>query len=246
MTVKFLYLIFFFILSFYFITCAQIKRTKKYLPCKFDKEKLIVYGYDTDFKDSISILNISPSRSVMHLMDVDFSDNYRVNPDDYNIANRFSYKIFHCRDTLWAKKVLLKEIGKRYPYKILDTIERYRIYDITFRDTSYIMPTEYSDPYHLGLYIYPDNVVKVMNREYTSVVSGSLYEAPENKGVRVSLGKITPPHLEYKRYDILFPNKYYNEPIPIDKYIKFLNDSLSIEVKLAKEYTIPIKMVMLQ
>jgi len=60
------------------------------------------------------------------------------------------------------------------------------------------------------------------------------------------LGKITPPHLEYKRYDILFPNKYYNEPIPIDKYIKFLNDSLSIEVKLAKEYTIPIKMVMLQ
>jgi hypothetical protein len=246
MSMKIFYLIFNIIICLFNISCTSLTKTKDSFPCGFDTTNLIVVGKDTDFNDSISILNISPSRAVMHLMDVDFSDNYRVNPDDFNKANRFSYKIFECRDTLWAKKVLLDEIGKRYPYKIIDTIERYRIYDITFKDTSDIMPTEYSDPYHLGFYIYPDNVIKVMNREYTSVVSGSLFEAPENKNVRVSLGKITPPHLEYKRYDILFPNKYYNEPIPIDKYIKFLSDSLSIEVKLAKEYTIPIKMIKLK
>lgn len=246
MSMKIFYLKFNIIICLFNISCTSLTKTKDSFPCGFDKTNLIVIGKDTDFNDSISILNISPSRAVMHLMDVDFSDNYRVNPDDYNIENRFSYKICHCKDTLWAKKVLLNEIAKRYPYKIIDTIEKHRIYDITFKDTSYFMPTEFSDPYHLGLYIYPDNVVKVMNREYTSVVSGSLYKAPENKGVRVSLGKITPPHLEYKRYDILFPSMYYNEPIPVEKYIKFLEDSLAIEVKLAKEYTIPVKMIMLK
>jgi len=230
----------------FIFSCSNILLKKEITNCHFDKENLVIQGKNFDISDSIYNSNIFTSGAIMHLMGVNFSDNYRVNPNDYFKDHRLTYKIFHCKDTLWAKKVILNEISKRHPYIIIDTIERHRIYDVTFRDTSYFMPTEYSDPYHLGLYIYPDNVVKVMNREYTSVVSGSLYESPENKGVRVSLGKISPSHLEYKRYDILFPNEYYNEPIPIDKYIKFLYDSLSIEVKLAKEYAIPVKMIMLK
>lgn len=243
---KIYYLIFNIILYLFNISCTSLIKTKKSFPCGFDTANLIVVGIDTDFKDSISILNISPSRAVMHLMGVDFSDNYRVNPDDYNIENRFSYKICHCRDTLWAKKVLLNEIAKRHPYKILDTIERYRIYDMTFKDTSYFIQTEYKDPNQLGLYINPNNSLKIMNASYSDVVGASLYKAPENKGVRVIMGTITPPHLEYKRYDILFPSMYYYEPIPVEKYIKFLEDSLAIEVKLAKEYTIPVKMIKLK
>ncbi|MBK6365088.1 MAG: hypothetical protein IPF52_17030 [Saprospiraceae bacterium] len=208
----------------------------------------MVRGKDYNFKDSIVFRPYYIPALLRNLENYFDWNIYKVHVPDLRINPELGYKICHCRDTLWAKKQLLKEVERRYPYYIVDTIERYKVYDISFLDTSYFGPPNYNDPMHIGFSVSGDGKeITIFNREYIDVVSRTLYTSYENKGTRVHLGKITPEYLRYQRYDIKFP--FYldgAENITIDDYSQYLKDSMGIVVTLANEYTIPIKLIRLK
>lgn len=230
------------------ISCTSLKNTPLYRPCTVDKKNLTVKGNDYDYKDIIAYTPIYIPSLIRILSNFTFEDGYRIHRPDLVFYQEHGFNICHCRDTLWAKKQLLKEVARRYSYYIVDSIERHKVYDLTFLDTSYFGPPNYNDPMHIGFSVSGDRkVITVFNREYTNVVSRTLYTSFENKGVRVHLGKIEPEYLRYQRYDIKFP--FYldgAENISIADYTQYLKDSMGIVVTLAEEYTIPIKVIRLK
>jgi hypothetical protein len=230
------------------ISCTSLINTLLYRPCTVDKKSLVVTGKDFEFKDSISFTPIYIPSLIRLLSNFTFEEGYRIHRSDLVIYPEHGYKICHCRDTLWAKKQLLKEVAKRYPYYIVDTMERHKVYDITFLDTSYFGPPNFRDPFHIGFSISEDGkVLTKFNREFPTVVSATLFSSFENKGNRVHIRNITPEYLRYQRYDVQFPYQLYDaENITISDYTRYLKDSMGILITLADEYTIPIKVIRLK
>jgi len=230
------------------ISCTSLKNTPLYRPCNVDKKNLVVKGNDFDFKDSIVFSHRRVPTVIRLLSNFTFEDGYRIHIPDLRKNPDLGYKICHCQDTLWAKKQLLKEVARRHPYYIVDTIERHKVYDMTFLDTSYFVPTRYDDIMHIGFSVSPDGrVLTKFNREYPYVIIRTLHASYENKGSRVHMGKITPEYLRFQRYDVQFPNYLYEtENISIADYSQYLKDSMGIVITLADEYTIPIKVIRLK
>ena len=230
------------------ISCSSLKKTILYQPCTVDSKNLIVNGKDFDINDSLVFNPVYIPVLIRNLENFFDWDTYKVHIPDLRKNPDLGYKICHCRDTLWAKKQLLKEVAKRYPYYIVDTIERHKVYDITFLDTSYFGPPSFRDIFHIGFSVSEEgNVLTKFNREYPDVVSCTLHTSFENKGSRVHIRNITPEHLKYQRYDVRFPNHLYNaENISIADYSQYLKNSMGIVITLADEYTIPIKVIRLK
>lgn len=177
----------------YSVSCTSLKNTPFYRPCKVDKKNLVVTGKDFDFKDSIVFRPFYIPALIRNLENFFDWDIYKVHIPDLRKNPDLGYKICHCRDTLWAKKQLLKEVTRRYPYYIVDTIERHKVYDMTFLDTSYFGPPSFRDIFHIGFSVSSDGkVLTKFNREYPDVAVMTLHKSYENKGTRVRMGKITP------------------------------------------------------
>jgi hypothetical protein len=230
------------------ISCTSLKNTPLYRPCTVDKKSLVVTGKDFDFKDSIVFRPYYIPALIRNLENYFDLDKYKVHIPDLYLHPELGYRICNCRDTIWAKKQLLKEVAKRYPYYIVDTMERHKVYDITFLDTSYFGPPNFRDPFHIGFSVSEDGkVLTKFNREFPTVVSATLFSSFENKGNRVHIRNITPEYLRYQRYDVQFPYQLYDaENITISDYTRYLKDSMGILITLADEYTIPIKVIRLK
>ncbi|MBK8621715.1 MAG: hypothetical protein IPN79_08115 [Saprospiraceae bacterium] len=213
-----------------------------------DNKNLIVKGNDFNFEDSIVSHYRSVPTAIRLLSNFTFEDGYRIHGPDLQIHPVLEYKICHCRDTVWAKKQLLQEVARRYPYHIVDSIEKHKVYDMTFLDTSYFGTPSFRNIYHLGFSVSEDGkTLTKFNQEYPSIVSGTLFTSFENKGNRVHIRNITPEYLRYQRYDVQFPYQLYDaENISISDYSQYLKDSMGIVITLAEEYTIPIKVIQLK
>lgn len=223
-------------------SCTYLLKSSKYEPCKFYSEELLVLGDDTT-AENINSFTFNASRTMMNLMGYTFADSYRVSVknDKYSI----SYKILNCRDTTWAKKVILDELTKRYPYEIIDTIERHKVYNMTFLDTTIFYPRVYDDPMLIGFSYLSDHEL-TFNREYTSVLMQPIHKAPENDGVKVELGKVTPLEMDTNRYHILLSREFTDFPVHLPRYFEYLRDEYCVEVDLVGNYKIPIKLIRLK
>lgn len=222
-------------------SCAYLKY-KKYEPCKFYPDELLVLGDDTT-AENINSFTFNASRTMMNLMGFTFTDSYRVSVknDQYSI----SYKILKCRDTTWAKNKILDELKRKYPYEIIDTLERHRVYNMMFLDTTIFYPRVYDDLMILGYSYLPGHEL-IYNREYTSVFMQVIHNAPENNGVRVKLGKVKPFEMDTNRYNVLLSREFTDFPVHLPRYFEYLKDEYCVEVDLVEDYTIPVKIIRLK
>jgi hypothetical protein len=227
-----------------FNSCSHKSRQAITTPCTFDKDKLTIIGTDYFMYDSIDIKGQYPSRAILDLLGYNFEDGYRLSLNDANVNHIFNYKIVHCKDMEWAKKQILNEITQRYPYRIVDSTETHRTYDYTFLDTSYFIPTVFTNPDDV-FFGNDGNVEFMFNSPYPGVLAIPINSAEENKDKRVHIGKVEPPHLRSKLYDITLPHKFIASPVELDEYFTYLKDSMSVIVELAEEKVIPVKYIRL-
>ena len=230
------------ILSMCMSSCTYILKNKTHEPCKFYPDELLVLGDDMN-ATNINSFTFNATRTMMNLMGLTFADSYRVSVknDHYSI----SYKILKCRDTTWAKKVILDELTRKYPYEIIDTIEKHKVYDMIFLDTTIFYPRVYDDPMMLG-YTYLPAYELTYNREYTSVFMGIIHNAPENNGVRVKLGQVKPLEMDTNRYHVLLSREFTDFPVHLPRFFEYLRDEYCVDVNLVEDYTIPIKLIRLK
>lgn len=227
------------------ISCTYFKHTLYYHPCIFDKEALTIKGNFNGHIDSIYSNDWYISRVIMDLMNVKFTDSYRVDRKDIHKTKVLSYKILQCEDTTWAKKMILDELSKKYPYEIIDTIERHKVYDMTFLDTTFFYPRVYDDPMLIGFAYYPAYILRY-NREYPTILMEPIYNAEENKGVEVNIGKVIPEEMRFNRYNIFLHREFTDLPVYLPRYFEYLREEMCVDAILSEDYTIPIKLIRLK
>ena len=225
-------------------SCTYFYKNKKYEPCKFYPDEFLVIGADTNEKEIKSDSNYVTA-NIMDLMGVNANLGYRVTRKDFFSKKYFSYKITHCKDTSWAKSKILQEVNKRYPYEIIDTIERHKVYNMTFLDTTIFVPRVYDDLMLIGFAIYPAYEL-TYNREYPSVLMQPIQKAIENEGVKVKLGKVFPLAMDTNRYNIKLSREFTDFPIHLSRYFDYLRDEFCVEVNLVEDFIIPIKIIRLK
>ena len=225
-------------------SCTYILKNKTHEPCKFYPDEFLVIGVDTSEKEIQSDSNYVTA-NIMDLMGVNANLGYRVTRKDFFSKKYFAYKITQCKDTTWAKKVILDELTRKYPYEIIDTIEKHKVYDMIFLDTTIFYPRVYDDPMMLG-YTYLPAYELTYNREYTSVFMGIIHNAPENNGVRVKLGQVKPLEMDTNRYHVLLSREFTDFPVHLPRFFEYLRDEYCVDVNLVEDYTIPIKLIRLK
>lgn len=211
-------------------------------PCRFDPETLSVVGDDND-APNIQSNTYNASRTIMNLNGYTFADSYRISSRNDHFQVRYSIK--QCKDTTWAKKKILEEVTRIFPFEIIDTFEGHKVYSMRFLDTSVLHPRNYDDPVFWKFELYPSYLIQY-NRTYPDILSIPLIKANENKGINVEIGNVYPPELIWNRYNIGLPRKYTDYPVNITNYLEYLKEEFCIEINLEEDYTIPVKLIRLK
>jgi hypothetical protein len=107
------------------------------VPCKFNPDRLEVIGSDTMHNAKIIGMRGPVSYVVYDLSSDDLKKKAKSFYDLSSCADPvISYKIHGCKDTTAAKKNILQEIYRRYPYTIIDSMVHVRFVNIRCIDST--------------------------------------------------------------------------------------------------------------
>lgn len=229
-----------------FISCFSYKNNKSTLTCKFDREKLSVIGNDSVGYGCYNKSNIK-NHVIIWLHNKTYKDGFDFKRQDkvyYNSEIR-NFSICNCKDTLWAKKQILDEISRKYPFSFIDTFKHHFVYDLIFRDTSVLSP--YIDRGGISHYSIDDRYTFISPISYMEIIEiGLRRDWPADHLKEIHFENISPRHLEYTIYDMTIPSKYsitYTGNMPAKQFIQEMRDSMGVDIILKREYFEPIKMV---
>ncbi len=228
------------------LNSCHTKLKQSYMPCTFDAEQLIVFGNDKYIKDTIK----SPTGYClydiirMNAMPAISCDNrYRSNfPKHIQAAPNLTYKIYNCRDTTWAKAQIHKEIKRRYPYEVFDSIEHMRLFDVFVVDSTKLKkanPNVMSRMSWNGKIVY--YIGMTSPRLYT--VINQVISAIDNKnGIESSSDKRYISDILAGQYDYKVDHHFTNHAT-YESFRKYLLDSVGFDFRITLDTIIPVTWV---
>jgi hypothetical protein len=228
-------------------SCFSYKNNINKIPCTFDRETMSIIGKDSVGYGCYNKSNIK-NHVIIWLLNKTYKDGFDFNREDevYYTSEIRNFSICNCKDTLWAKKQIIDEISRKYPFSLIDTFKHHFVYDVIFRDTSVLSP--YIDRGGgMSHYSIDDKYTFFSPANYMEIIeTGLRRDWPADHLKEIHFENISPRHLEYTIYDMTIPSKYsitYTGNMPAKQFIQEMRDSMGVDIILKREYLEPIKMV---
>ena len=217
---------------------------KKY-NCIFDKENLAVsspHSFDTFFYWRQFDLAVAYSYTEFGIRKT-LECKYEGESRKEKLVLNISMSNIGCMDTIWARKVIKKELERRYPYKytFADTNFILKYYNVVLVDSTKLVKSEFESPdvsfqggytpseswilnhgekfEDIGKFIVPDNYKTDKFRHVAKMV-----DSREGR-------------FDVKVYYELY--EYFGE----EAHIKAIRDSLGFELQKTKEEIVPFKII---
>lgn len=228
-------------------SCVFKKSHKTIVPCIFERETLTVIGKDTVDYNCLNSKNIRYNM-IPWLMNKHLDSYFVLGNNYYPKTNQINFKICNCKDTLWAKKMILDEIMLRHPFQLVDTFRKFRSFDIIVRDSSNVNPKDSS---YLDNPTFTDrHWAMSFYHSYIDLILQKLSYLPENRNIELEINNSIPPyskpdlHYSHASEIIYFPTKFLcNVDESLEEFTKYWRDSMGVDINLVKEYNKPLKMI---
>ncbi len=224
-------------------SCISYKNAISKGTCIFNKERLTIVGNDSVRYGCYHLGNIW-NHPIIWLMNKTNREEYDfIASDEKYKRDSLYFKICHCKDTLWAKKQILNEISRRYPFKVIDSVRHHLVYDVVFRDTSVLKPCIDRGGFeHFPL---DKRITFISPATYVEIVHTGISKDGFMDNLKyIEIENITPKHLEYTKYDITIPSKYaILGNMPPQQFIQEMRDSMGVDIILKRDYFEPIKLI---
>ena len=210
--------------------------------CVLNPETLEVTGTDYDFKDSIYYGCRGISTIVMELLTEEFGQGtINASKNDIKLGYyslRLCPRVKYCRDTTGAKQLIIKEIMKKWPYEIQDTIKEVVTILISVTDSTRLpKPEPPGDYFWSSGNGYNNKYSYVRHRPWyaaADLMSPLIYNSDDFRK-KTEIRWADGSYFERPgTYTVYVPKDMYNIGRPTSEVRQYMRDSLGMDFTVVK------------